>query len=112
MKEDTGLQRTKSDKFYTNPSVVKICIEYIKSILTITKEDIIIEPSAGNGAFIPEIETISDHTFFYDIEPEHSKIIPSDFLEVELDDLQDKDKIQNRKIHFIGNPPFGRQSCF
>jgi len=109
MTEDTGLQRTKTDKFYTNPSVVKICIEYIKTILTMSKEDIIIEPSAGNGAFISEIEKLSNHTFFYDIEPEHSKIIPSDFLEVELDDLQDK--IQKRKVHFIGNPPFGRQSC-
>jgi hypothetical protein len=107
-----GLNRDQTDKFYTNPSVVKICMEYIRTILVIKREDIIIEPSAGNGAFVSEIEKISNHTFFYDIAPEHPKVYQADFLEVDLDILRDFVDCENRrKIHFIGNPPFGRQSC-
>ena len=105
----TGLHRVQTDKFYTNPSVVHICMEYIRSNLTFDPEDIIIEPSAGNGAFLEEIERITEHSFFYDIEPEHPKISQADFLEVDLDVL--REFVDNRKIHFIGNPPFGRQSC-
>jgi hypothetical protein len=84
-------------------------MEYIKSILVIQPEDIVIEPSAGNGAFISEIERISNHTFFYDIAPEHPKIFEADFMEVDLDVL--REFVEKQKIHFIGNPPFGRQSC-
>ena len=108
----TGLHRVQTDKFYTNPAVVKICMEHIRSTLVIQREDIIIEPSAGNGTFIAEIERISNHTFFYDIAPEHPKIFQADFLEVDLDVLREfVDCDEKRKIHFIGNPPFGRQSC-
>lgn len=108
----TGLHRMQTDKFYTNPSVVKICMEYIRSTISIQKEDIIIEPSAGNGAFISEIEKLSNHNFFYDIEPDHPKIFQNDFLEVDLDVLREFIDGENvRKMHFIGNPPFGRQSC-
>ena len=105
---NTGLYRDTSEKFYTNHSVVKICMEYIRANLVIDPEDIIIEPSAGNGAFLEEIEGMTEHTFFYDIEPEHPKISQADFLEVDLDVL--RDFVDYRKIHFIGNPPFGRQS--
>jgi len=109
---NTGLYRDSCDKFYTNPSVVKICMEYIRSTIIIKREDIIIEPSAGNGSFISEIERISNHTFFYDIKPEHPKIFESNFLEVDLDILREFVDCENRrKMHFIGNPPFGRQSC-
>jgi hypothetical protein len=84
-------------------------MEYIRVNLTIDPEDIIIEPSAGNGAFLGEIEGMTEHTFFYDIAPEHPKIFQADFLEVDLDVL--RELVDGRKIHFIGNPPFGRQSC-
>jgi len=105
-----GLHRVQTDKFYTNPAVVRICMEYIRSNVAIQPEDIIIEPSAGNGAFLSEIESMTDHTFFYDIEPDHPRIFQADFLEVDLDILREFVD-GNRKIHFIGNPPFGRQSC-
>lgn len=109
---NTGLHRVQTDKFYTNPSVVKICMEYIRSTISIQKEDIVIEPSAGNGAFISGIEELSNHNFFYDIEPDHPKIFQNDFLEVDLDTLREFVDSENvRKMHFIGNPPFGRQSC-
>ena len=83
-----------------------MCIGLVKQHLTITKIDLVIEPSSGNGSFINAIKTLTDHYLFYDIEPEHNDIIRHDFLALDMAPLQTK----YQTIHFIGNPPFGRQS--
>ena len=106
----TGLKRNTIDKFYTKVSIVNLCINYIKQYLKINKkDDLIIEPSAGNGAFISAIKTLSDNYKFYDIKPENTEIIKQDFLEFKYEDILKKLN-KNNKIHLIGNPPFGRQS--
>ena len=56
--QKNGLKRNTIDKFYTKINVVKICINLIKQYLTITIDDLIIEPSAGDGAFIEFIKTL------------------------------------------------------
>lgn len=99
-----GLKRLTTDKFYTNSNAVKICINWIKSNLDINNNDLIIEPSAGNGSFIPSIKKLSKNYRFYDLLPEHKDIIEQDYLEL------DENFSDYRKIHLIGNPPFGRQS--
>ena len=102
--QDNGLKRNTVDKFYTRNSLVKTCIDYVNSIINIDKkDDLIIEPSAGAGSFINSIKGICDNTIFYDIMPEHSEIVKQDYLTTDL-------SIYNKKIHIIGNPPFGRQS--
>jgi hypothetical protein len=108
-KQTTGLNRETIDKFYTKYDAVNLCIYHILENLNIDKtRDLIIEPSAGNGAFIDSIEKEigSSNNLYYDIEPENSKIKRQDFLELNTD----KFKIQYNRIHIIGNPPFGRQS--
>jgi predicted RNA methylase len=105
-KQDKGLKRNIIDKFYTKSTIVKKCIKNVKKYIKINKNDIIIEPSAGNGAFIKNIKTLSNNYIFYDLTPEHKNIIKKDFLKLNLDKL--KNKYDN--IHIIGNPPFGRQS--
>ena len=100
----TGLKRKKNDKFYTNPGVVEKCINAIKEHLH-TNNPIIIEPSAGNGAFIQHIKSLTETFAFYDIEPEHDEIIGANFLDLDLCVFN-----QDKPIWFIGNPPFGRQS--
>lgn len=40
------------DKFYTNRDIVNLCYDVIKTHIDIDKNDLIIEPSAGNGSFI------------------------------------------------------------
>lgn len=99
----TGLKRDTIDKFYTSQQAVKLCINWIKKNIKINKNDLIIEPSAGNGAFISEIKNLSNNWRFYDIKPENDEIIEKDYLE--LDEI-----FKFKKIHVIGNPPFGRQS--
>lgn len=98
----SGLKRDTIDKFYTNENVVNLIYQHIKSRDFIKKEDLIIEPSAGNGAFIEIINRLSDNTLFLDIKPEHNQIQEQDYLIFEPN--------TNKKIHIIGNPPFGRQA--
>lgn len=102
-KKKTGLNRNIIDKYYTKDTTVNFCINLIKQYIQIDQNDLIIEPSAGNGSFISGIKTLSSNFLFYDLEPEHCEIIKQDYLSIE-------NEFKSNKIHIIGNPPFGRQS--
>jgi hypothetical protein len=105
MIQKKGLERNTIDKFYTKKEITDICFTAILDNLIIDKKnDLIIEPSAGNGSFIEIIKKLCDNYKFFDIEPENIEIIKHDFLKI------DCSKFNNKKIHIIGNPPFGRQS--
>lgn len=105
-KQIKGLHRNTIDKYYTKESVVDYCINLVKEHLPIENDHLVIEPSAGNGAFISRIKTLTPNSIFYDLEPEHPEIIQQDYL------LCNQQEFQNKysNIHVIGNPPFGRQS--
>jgi len=105
-KQTKGLKRNTIDKYYTKDTIVNLCISYIKQIIEIKPNDLIIEPSAGNGSFISAIKDLSNNYKFYDIQPEHLEVIKQDYLLLKVDDI--KSNFDN--IHIIGNPPFGRQS--
>jgi predicted RNA methylase len=105
--QKTGLKRKTIDKFYTQQFIVNICIELIKTVVNIQSNDLCIEPSAGNGAFINGIKSLFNNYKFYDLQPENNEIIKQDYLKFDYNTL---DIEQNGKIHIIGNPPFGRQS--
>ena len=109
-----GLKRNTIDKFYTKPEIVNNFNNLIKSKLKIDKKnDLIIEPSAGEGAFINIIKELCKNYLFYDIKPENdesdenNKIVTQDYLTLEYKKLCLN---KYNKIHIIGNPPFGRQS--
>jgi hypothetical protein len=104
MQQTTGLTRTVLDKYYTKPEIAEWCISHIKTHISIQSTDIIIEPSAGNGAFIEYIKPLSNESIFYDLEPENEEIVKQDYLELPCNNLL------NKNVHIIGNPPFGRQS--
>lgn len=98
------------EKYYTNPIVVQLCLDYVQKTLQIDPlSDLIIEPSAGNGSFIPGIKKLTNNFEFYDLFPEgkDNEIIEQDYLL--YSPLQNRQTL-NGKIHIIGNPPFGRQS--
>lgn len=95
-----------NEKYYTNSKFIDISIDIINKANIIKKNDMIIEPSAGNGAFINGIKTLSNKNHFYDIQPESPAITKQDFLELDLSNTYDEED----DCHFIGNPPFGRQS--
>jgi hypothetical protein len=102
-KQTKGLKRNPIDKYYTKPDIAEQCISAFKDNITISPNDYIIEPSAGNGAFIPGIKSLTQKYYFYDLEPANDEIIKKDYLRGDYSDV-------GQNIHTIGNPPFGRQS--
>jgi len=105
-KKTKGLQRNTIDKYYTKDIVVELCVNLVKKYIQINADDLIVEPSAGNGSFITAIKSLTKNFRFYDLEPDNHEIIKQDYL------LYDYGSIKGKfsKIHIIGNPPFGRQS--
>jgi hypothetical protein len=106
LKQTKGLNRNIIDKYYTKDIVVELCLNLIKKYIQINIDDLIVEPSAGNGSFITGIKSMTHNFKFYDLEPDNDEIIQQDYL------LYDYNIIKETfsKIHIIGNPPFGRQS--
>lgn len=109
-KQKKGLKRNTIDKFYTKLEIVELCMAYIRNHIDIKENDLIIEPSAGNGSFIKEIKKLSNNNLFFDIEPENKEIIQKDYLKFNIKDMEFTNTKLHTKIHIIGNPPFGRQS--
>lgn len=87
--------RDNLDKYYTIAGTVDKCL----SVLSFDDYDIVIEPSAGDGAFYNAI--IHKNKVGIDIEPEHKHIIKQDWFAYEINN-----KYKNALV--IGNPPFGR----
>ena len=85
------------DQFYTNSDVVDSCI----STINFGDYDVIIEPSAGDGAFYNKI---TGEKIGIDLEPRMDGLIQQNYLEFDRFIFTDK------KILVIGNPPFGKNS--
>jgi hypothetical protein len=88
------------DQFYTAAHEVECCLSNWKDMVQVSAGGIVIEPSAGAGAFSNKIEKC----IAYDLEPKAAGIIEQDFLKLDFS------QFEKREIHFIGNPPFGRNS--
>jgi hypothetical protein len=91
-------------KFYTKPKIARRCCEILKEHVNIDrKNDLIIEPSAGDGAFIPSSKKLCNSTIFIDIKPDNIQVAKHDYLSWSHPPNISK----YRKVHIIGNPPFG-----
>ena len=99
-----GLKRNAIDKFYTKKETVDFIITIFKKHIALNNDDLIIEPSAGDGAFIDAIKSLTSNYEFYDLEPCNDEIVKQDYL------LYNNNNNNNNNIHVLGNPPFGRQS--
>lgn len=85
------------DKFYTQSHISQQCFEYLISKLNIPDNITYLEPSAGDGSFLPFLPNY----IALDIAPENNLIQQQDYLNYQTD-----------KTDFItiGNPPFGNRS--
>lgn len=106
MSVSTGLSRDPIDKFYTRPEVVQTCLGALDALGCIRQGDLIVEPSAGSGAFSTALPVVFPGASVeaYDLVPEGDNIQRQDFL------LFDTTPWQHQRVHVVGNPPFGRQS--
>ncbi len=89
------------DKFYTKKEIAQKCINLSSSYLN--NVDIVIEPSAGNGAFLTDSFLKNYKVIALDIAPENNNIEKQDFLKWYPND--------NKKYAVIGNPPFGKRAA-
>jgi hypothetical protein len=101
IKKTDKVRKDGLDKFYTKVNISKMCIDELKNEYNLDIFDLIVEPSAGNGSFLNQIE--HKNIIGMDICPENDRIIKKDFFEYEPEN-------KYKKILIIGNPPFGKIS--
>lgn len=82
------------DRWYTSQKTVNKCIH----LIDLSQYDCIIEPSAGNGSFIKELN--HPNILAFDIFPNGENIKKENWLEL------DKSNFSKNSL-VIGNPPFG-----
>jgi len=105
-KNKIGKKRNIIDQFYTIQSVSENCINQFIETINSNDNDILIEPSAGDGSFSNLLMEKYENVYSYDIDPKQNYIVEQDFFELDITKFINCDN----KIHSIGNPPFGRQS--
>ena len=92
------------DQFYTYKNVAKTLFDELKTYINNDgidiKDCVFIEPSTGEGAFYDLLPI--DNRIGIDIFPMCDGVIKQDFLSWTL-----PEQFSNKKIVFIGNPPFG-----
>jgi len=89
IKQIKGLTRNTIDKYYTKDIIVELCLSFVKKYIEINKDDLIIEPSAGNGSFIEGIKLITNNFIFYDLEPgDNNEIIKQDYLLYDYENIK------------------------
>jgi predicted RNA methylase len=94
------------DKFYTVPEVAQRCIDRVGELYPWGRWGLVVEPSAGNGAFLDRLlSERGSRVVGIDIAPDHPAVISKDFLTY-APDADD----HRSDILVIGNPPFGRVS--
>jgi len=95
------------DQFFTKNEVAKNYVDFMFNYLKkkgINNEDcVFIEPSAGDGSFLQYLP--KQQRIGLDIFPLRNDIIETDFLNWSLEKRH-----KNKKIIFVGNPPFGYRS--
>lgn len=86
------------DKFYTKRTIAQRCLDS----LDLSRYDVLLEPSAGSGAFFDLLPTAQREG--YDLEPAFpgGEIATLDFFEYEADPA--------KTYLVVGNPPFGKNS--
>lgn len=98
----TGLRRDTIDKFYTSEATVQRVVALVREYVDINTSDVILEPSAGSGAFLQSLKELSGNVVAMDVAPEHEEVTLCDFFEWQPP--------PHTTIHVVGNPLFGRQS--
>lgn len=87
------------DQYYTDPALAAYCMAIVRAKFGDLSQMILVEPSAGDGSFL---KVMPAGTIAVDIDPRAPGITKADFLACTFDN--------DRKIGFVGNPPYGRCS--
>ena len=86
------------DQFFTRPEVAVECVRRVQAFMPTPA--LVVEPSAGTGAFLTPLRGAFGQVLAYDLEPQADGIEQSDFLTVAVP----------KGATFVGNPPFGKRA--
>jgi hypothetical protein len=93
------------DQFYTNDDVVQECL----ALVDLGDYDIIVEPSAGSGAFYIHLPV--EKRVGVDLEPACKGVIEQDYFKfVEVAAACKMFPVEGKTYLVVGNPPFGKNS--
>jgi predicted RNA methylase len=91
------------DQWYTNQDVADWCVNKANELGVFKDNTLIIEPSAGTGAFVSSIKRIvGSNILAYDIDPKQDWIFKSDWFSVNITTNKENTVV-------IGNPPYGKK---
>ena len=90
-----GTRENALDKYYTKRSVARQCLNELGDL---SQYDLVIEPSAGDGAFYDLIE--HENKVGIDIDPRHEDIVEDDWMRYCV-------SCEFERVLVVGNPPFG-----
>lgn len=84
------------DQYFTKPEVVQRCLDELGDP---SSYDLVIEPSAGSGAFLNAVR--HKNKIGLDIDPQHKAVVLADWLEYDVPD-------RYNSVLVVGNPPYGQ----
>lgn len=93
-------RRVALEAYLTSPTLALRCIKEVESRFPFAEFDLIIEPSAGNGAFFDQLP--NENRIGIDLQPSRSDFVESDFL--------DWRPPTGKRILVLGNPPYGQRA--
>ena len=89
------------EQYYTSSALAKNCISRVDLHFPLSKFSMIVEPSAGTGAFLHEFPA-GYNTVGLDIDPKAKDILNVNFFDW-------TPAVESDNILVIGNPPFGQR---
>ncbi len=92
------------EQYFTPDDVARSCVERVDRLFAVSGFDRIIEPSAGDGAFLRHLPPT---TIAVDIEPQSESMVRADFVTWAPPPLPRPDA----RTLVIGNPPFGQRAA-
>lgn len=95
-------RRVTNEAYFTSAALAGECLADLAAVLDLDEFDLIVEPSAGDGAFLDLLP--QDRRIGIDLEPRRSDIMASDFL-------QWQPTTEGDRVLVLGNPPFGRRGA-
>lgn len=90
------------ERYLTPPGLAKRCIDLVAARFPLADFDLVVEPSAGEGAFFERLP--QETRVGVDLDPGHPELVRADFLTW-------RPAAGVRRVLTIGNPPFGQRAA-
>lgn len=90
------------EQFYTDPALARRCVALVDDTVGLDRFALVVEPSAGEGAFLHELP--AERRIGIDVDPREPSVVAADFLQWQPPEV-------DGPVLTIGNPPFGQRGA-